>query len=134
MVWVDAIANQMKSDMQDVQVGNQILIAGAGPSGLALAAELSRRGVSAAIIDRQAAAPTLRVRVSLHARTMEVLEPLGVTRDLLAFIEWSGLNVSLELAVAPAWPAEPVHAANAGTKTLRYWWFVSEKACGRTAL
>ena len=36
---------QMKSDMQGVEVENQILIAGAGPSGLALAAELSRRGV-----------------------------------------------------------------------------------------
>ena len=84
MVWVDAIANQMKSDMQDVQVGNQILIAGAGPSGLALAAELSRRGVSAAIIDRQAAGANASRACVVHARTMEALEPLGVTRDLLA--------------------------------------------------
>ena len=84
MVWVDAIANQMKSDMQDVQVGNQIFIAGAGPSGLALAAELSRRGVSAAIIDRQAAGANASRACVVHARTMEVLEPLGVTRDLLA--------------------------------------------------
>ena len=72
MVWVDAIANQMKSDMQDVQVGNQILIAGAGPSGLALAAELSRRGVSTAIIDRQAAGANTSRACVVHARTMEV--------------------------------------------------------------
>jgi 2-polyprenyl-6-methoxyphenol hydroxylase-like FAD-dependent oxidoreductase len=70
--------------MQDVKVENQILIAGAGPSGLALAAELSRRGVSAAIIDRQAAGANTSRACVIHARTMEVLEPLGVTRDLLA--------------------------------------------------
>jgi 2-polyprenyl-6-methoxyphenol hydroxylase-like FAD-dependent oxidoreductase len=70
--------------MQDVKVENQILIGGAGPSGLALAAELGRRGVSAAIIDRQAAGANTSRACVIHARTMEVLEPLGVTRDLLA--------------------------------------------------
>ena len=70
--------------MQDVKVRNQILIAGAGPSGLALAAELSRRGVSTAIIDRQATGANTSRACVVHARTMEVLEPLGVTRDLLA--------------------------------------------------
>jgi 2-polyprenyl-6-methoxyphenol hydroxylase-like FAD-dependent oxidoreductase len=74
----------MKSDMQGVEVENQILIAGAGPSGLALAAELSRRGVSTAIIDRQAAGANTSRACVVHARTMEILEPLGVTRDLLA--------------------------------------------------
>ena len=63
---------------------NQILIAGAGPSGLALAAELSRRGVSTAIIDRQETGANTSRACVVHARTMEVLEPLGVTRDLLA--------------------------------------------------
>ena len=75
---------QMKSDMQGVEVENQILIAGAGRSGLALAAELSRRGVSTAIIDRQAAGANTSRACVVHARTMEVLERLGVTRDLLA--------------------------------------------------
>ena len=50
----------------------------------ALAAELSRRGVSAAIIDRQAAGANTSRACVVDARTMEVLEPLGVTRDLLA--------------------------------------------------
>lgn len=71
---------QMKSNMQGVEVENQILIAGAGPSGLALAAELSRR----AIIDRQAGGANTSRACVVHARTMEVLERLGVTRDLLA--------------------------------------------------
>jgi 2-polyprenyl-6-methoxyphenol hydroxylase-like FAD-dependent oxidoreductase len=70
--------------MLDVRAENKILIVGAGPSGLALAAELKRRGVNAVIIDqRPAGANTSRACV-VHARTMEVLEPLGATRDLLA--------------------------------------------------
>jgi 2-polyprenyl-6-methoxyphenol hydroxylase-like FAD-dependent oxidoreductase len=73
----------MKTDMHDVKVENQVLVVGAGPCGLALAAELSRRGVSATIIDRQAAGANTSRACVVHARTMEVLEPLGVTRDLL---------------------------------------------------
>jgi 2-polyprenyl-6-methoxyphenol hydroxylase-like FAD-dependent oxidoreductase len=75
---------QTNCDMKDVKVENQILIAGAGPSGLALAAELDRLGVSAAIIDRQVAGANTSRACVVHARTLETLELLGVTRDLLA--------------------------------------------------
>jgi 2-polyprenyl-6-methoxyphenol hydroxylase-like FAD-dependent oxidoreductase len=61
-----------------------VLIVGAGPVGLALAAELRHKGVDALIIDRNRdAAQTSRACV-IHARTLEVLEPLGVTAQLLA--------------------------------------------------
>jgi 2-polyprenyl-6-methoxyphenol hydroxylase-like FAD-dependent oxidoreductase len=70
--------------MLNVKSGNQILIVGAGPSGLALAVELSRRGVNPVIIDRQAAGANTSRACVVHARTMEVLEPLGVTPDLIA--------------------------------------------------
>jgi 2-polyprenyl-6-methoxyphenol hydroxylase-like FAD-dependent oxidoreductase len=60
----------------------EILIVGAGPSGLALAAELARNGVSNLLIDRQnAGANTSRAAV-VHARTLEVLEPLDVVPEL----------------------------------------------------
>ena len=62
----------------------EILIAGAGPTGLALAAQLTRLGMTPLIIDRQAAGANTSRACVVHARTMEVLEPLGVTRDLLA--------------------------------------------------
>jgi 2-polyprenyl-6-methoxyphenol hydroxylase-like FAD-dependent oxidoreductase len=78
-------------NMQSINAENQILIAGAGPSGLALAAELSRRGVTPVIIDRQAAGANTSRACVVHARTLEVLEPLGVTRDLLA----EGLKVPI---------------------------------------
>src|ERR1700676_3335756 len=62
---------------------HEVVIAGAGPSGLALGAELKRLGISALILDRlEAGANTSRAAV-VHARTLEVLEPLGVTPELL---------------------------------------------------
>ena len=60
-----------------------VLIVGAGPVGLALAAELRRRGVDALLVDRQAAGANTSRAAVIHARTLEVLEPLGVTGTLL---------------------------------------------------
>ena len=70
--------------MQNFDADTKILIAGAGPAGLALAAELRRRGVNPTIIDRQPSGANTSRACVVHARTMEVLEPLGVTADLLA--------------------------------------------------
>jgi 2-polyprenyl-6-methoxyphenol hydroxylase-like FAD-dependent oxidoreductase len=81
----------MKINMQGVNVENQILITGAGPAGLALSAELSRRGVKPLLIDRQAAGANTSRACVVHARTMELLEPLGVTQDLLT----EGLKVHI---------------------------------------
>src|SRR5262249_46815559 len=61
-----------------------ILIAGAGPTGLALAAELTRGGTHPLIIDRQSAGANTSSACVVHARTLEVLEPVGATSDLLA--------------------------------------------------
>jgi 2-polyprenyl-6-methoxyphenol hydroxylase-like FAD-dependent oxidoreductase len=70
--------------MHTLKPDTDILIVGAGPVGLALAAELRRRGTNPLIIDRQSAGANTSRACVVHARTMEVLEPLGVTRDLLA--------------------------------------------------
>jgi 2-polyprenyl-6-methoxyphenol hydroxylase-like FAD-dependent oxidoreductase len=70
--------------MPILKANNEILIAGAGPTGLALAAELLRRGIMATIIDRQAAGANTSRACVVHARTLEVLEPLGAAADLLA--------------------------------------------------
>jgi 2-polyprenyl-6-methoxyphenol hydroxylase-like FAD-dependent oxidoreductase len=61
-----------------------VLIVGAGPTGLALAAALSARRVKTILIDSSPeGAETSRATV-LHARTLEVLEPLGVSERLVA--------------------------------------------------
>jgi 2-polyprenyl-6-methoxyphenol hydroxylase-like FAD-dependent oxidoreductase len=61
-----------------------VVIVGAGPTGLALAAILAKEGVSFALVDRlPEGANTSRAAV-VHARTLEVLEELGVTDRLRA--------------------------------------------------
>jgi 2-polyprenyl-6-methoxyphenol hydroxylase-like FAD-dependent oxidoreductase len=60
-----------------------VLIAGAGPSGLALAAELRRRGIAAVTVDKIAEGANTSRAAVVHARTLEVLEPLGVVPQML---------------------------------------------------
>ncbi len=60
-----------------------LLIVGAGPSGLALAAQLKRLGVSALIVDRLPVGANTSRACVIHAHTLEVLEPLGVNGQLL---------------------------------------------------
>jgi len=60
-----------------------IVIVGAGPTGLTLGAELKRLGISALILDRLEAGANTSRAVVIHARTLEVLEPLGVAPELL---------------------------------------------------
>ncbi len=55
-----------------------VLVVGAGPTGLMLANQLGRRGVRALIIDRHAG-PTLQTRaLGVQARTLEIYSHLGI--------------------------------------------------------
>lgn len=61
----------------------ETLIVGAGPTGLALATELRRLGSNPIIIDKQAEGANTSRACVVHARTLEVLTPVGATRRLL---------------------------------------------------
>lgn len=61
-----------------------VLIVGAGPTGLALGIDLARRGVDALVAERgEGLAPGSRGK-GLQPRTMEVYEDLGVLDEILA--------------------------------------------------
>ena len=60
-----------------------VLIVGAGPTGLTLAASLVARGIRTAVVDRQAAMAHTSRAGAVNARTLEVLEDLDVTRRLV---------------------------------------------------
>ncbi len=60
-----------------------VLIVGAGPTGLTLAASLLARGVRATIVDRQDAGANTSRAAAVNARTLEVLEGLDVARRLV---------------------------------------------------
>jgi 2-polyprenyl-6-methoxyphenol hydroxylase-like FAD-dependent oxidoreductase len=60
-----------------------VLVIGAGPTGLALAASLAARGVAATVVDKQAAGANTSRAAVVNARTLEVLQPLDVSRRLV---------------------------------------------------
>ncbi|WP_295909301.1 FAD-dependent monooxygenase [uncultured Xanthomonas sp.] len=62
----------------------EVLIVGAGPSGLALRLALDRLGIASLLVDRHPAGLNTSRAAVIHARTLEVLEPLGVVPRLLA--------------------------------------------------
>ncbi|WP_328610281.1 FAD-dependent monooxygenase [Amycolatopsis sp. NBC_00345] len=65
-------------------MNHDVLVVGAGPTGLTAAAELARRGVPVRIVD-QAGAPFTGSRgKGLQPRTLEVLDHLGVTGRLVS--------------------------------------------------
>jgi 2-polyprenyl-6-methoxyphenol hydroxylase-like FAD-dependent oxidoreductase len=80
-----------------------VVIAGGGPTGLMLAAELALAGVDAAIVERRPNQNLAGVRAGgLHARTIEVLDQRGIADRFLdagtvaqvAGFAWIRLNIS----------------------------------------
>jgi 2-polyprenyl-6-methoxyphenol hydroxylase-like FAD-dependent oxidoreductase len=61
-----------------------VLIVGAGPTGLLLAAELCRRGVRARIIDANPGPLHWDRATVVHPRSLEIFESLGIVEPLLA--------------------------------------------------
>jgi 2-polyprenyl-6-methoxyphenol hydroxylase-like FAD-dependent oxidoreductase len=61
-----------------------VVIAGAGPTGLALGCVLAAEGVPFVLVDRQAEGANTSRAAVIHARTLEVLEALQVTDRLCA--------------------------------------------------
>src|ERR1700754_165028 len=69
---------------QGDMVDTQILIAGAGPTGLTLAIELARRGVGVRVVERAATAAVGSRGDGLQPRTLEAFDDLGVLDAVLA--------------------------------------------------
>lgn len=61
-----------------------VLVVGAGPTGLMAACELRRHGLSVRIVDAAAAPTTLSKAIAVHARTMEIFDDLEIAEPLLA--------------------------------------------------
>ncbi|NEB38713.1 NAD(P)-binding protein [Streptomyces sp. SID14515] len=61
-----------------------VLIVGAGPTGLVLACDLARRGVAVRIVDRSPAPPRTSRAKGPNPRSLEILDDLGVAEEVLA--------------------------------------------------
>ncbi|MCO7188676.1 MULTISPECIES: FAD-dependent monooxygenase [unclassified Pseudoalteromonas] len=62
----------------------QVLIVGAGPTGMVLALQLKRLGVDATVIDSRLAAGSGSKALSVNPASLDILDDLGVTEQLLA--------------------------------------------------
>jgi pentachlorophenol monooxygenase len=90
-----------------------VLVAGAGPVGLTVAAELRRQGVDCRVVDRLESAPQYAKAVGVQPRTLEIWEDMGMVRAVLdAAIEMRGQLVfvngsetaRMELSLPPEVP------------------------------
>jgi len=62
-----------------------VLIAGAGPTGLMLAAELALAGIDVAVVERRATPELIGSRSGgLHSRTLEVFDQRGIADRFLS--------------------------------------------------
>ena len=61
-----------------------VLVVGAGPTGLTLANELLRHGLTVRLVDEAAAPSPWSKAIAVHARTLEVLRDLGLADALVA--------------------------------------------------
>jgi 2-polyprenyl-6-methoxyphenol hydroxylase-like FAD-dependent oxidoreductase len=61
----------------------QVLVVGAGPTGLVLAAELLARGIRTRIIDKGDGIALQTRAIGIHARTLEVLDMMGLAERFI---------------------------------------------------
>jgi 2-polyprenyl-6-methoxyphenol hydroxylase-like FAD-dependent oxidoreductase len=99
--------------MTAVTTDIDVLVVGAGPTGLTLGCELRRRGVACRVIDRAATFHAYSRGKGLQPRTLEVFEDLGVAEAALAAGRthhrvrmYTGGRLALDLDLPPR-PPQP---------------------------
>ncbi len=79
---VDPVGGVRTDDLPVIDT--DVLVVGAGPTGLMAGVVLARRGVPAVVIDRKPG-PTRESRaLAVHARTMEIYDQLGLAEKVSA--------------------------------------------------
>jgi 2-polyprenyl-6-methoxyphenol hydroxylase-like FAD-dependent oxidoreductase len=89
-----------------------VLVVGAGPAGLVAAHELARRGVRVRIIDRLAQPTDESRAIAVHARSLDMLDRMGVLDDLLATgVKSTGMNLVANAKTLVRVPLDSVDSA-----------------------
>src|SRR5215213_6486625 len=69
---------------ENVAGSTDVIVVGAGPTGLMLACELALSGVRSRLLDQRTAQPNITRAFAVHARTLELLDARGLAEDLVA--------------------------------------------------
>src|SRR5580693_8156388 len=71
-----------------------VLIVGAGPTGLVLALWLTKLGVEVRIIDKTSEPGTTSRALAVHARTLELYQQIGLANDVVeAGLKFAAINL-----------------------------------------
>ena len=71
---------QLTSGVMDTA---DVVVVGAGPTGLMLACELALGGVAVQVLEERASTPNITRAFAAHARTLELLDARGLAEDLI---------------------------------------------------
>jgi 2-polyprenyl-6-methoxyphenol hydroxylase-like FAD-dependent oxidoreductase len=91
--------------MTEEESMSEVLVVGAGPVGLTMAAELARHGARCRIIDRLTAPTGYCKAIGVTPRTLEVWEDMGVVRAMIDAGVWlRGLRMIVAGQARETWP------------------------------
>ena len=77
------------SDGSARRAGTDVLIVGAGPTGLTAAIELARRGIACRVIDKRGELSTQADKaIGIQCRTMEIWENIGIAQEAMDIGTW----------------------------------------------
>ncbi|HKG14955.1 MAG TPA: FAD-dependent monooxygenase, partial [Pyrinomonadaceae bacterium] len=62
-------------------IKTDVLVVGAGPTGLSLACQFVRHGVDFVVVEKNAGVTPYSKAIGVHARTLEIYEQLGLARE-----------------------------------------------------